>query len=158
MTDREMIIDNFVEKYFMICDSPHNLGIRRPLGVKTKDGRLGGLEFSNPTNFTLFVCSLYSDYLTDEKIYVSYMVQKWFNEKYDTMYGTINNYLDSNIKISLGPRSWLVEMNGEAWNWKELHKVFEGVYSEKILKMIYTSWYDNRVLEISEQHMNEPFY
>jgi hypothetical protein len=158
MTDREIIIDNFVEKYFMISDNPNNLGTSTAFGVRPIDNDGTFTEFTTVDGFITFVLSLYSNFITDEGISVGAMVQEWFYKQYNEMYGRIYAYLNSNIKISLGPRSWLVEKNGESWNWKDLYETFGGHYNMKTIKIIYTSWYDNRVLEISEQHMNEPFY
>lgn len=158
MTDREIIIDNFVEKYFMISDNPNNLRTSTPFGVGVINDIDTFPNFTTLDGFTSFVISLYSNFMTDENISVGTMVQGWFYKSYNEMYGRIHNYLERNIEVTLGPRSWLVEMNGEPWDWKELYRVFDGVYSETIIKIIYTSWYDTKVLEISEKHMNEPFY
>ena len=68
MTDREIIIDNFVEKYFMISDNPNNLGTSTPFGVGVINDIDTFPNFTTLDGFTSFVISLYSNFMTDENI------------------------------------------------------------------------------------------
>jgi len=153
MTDREIIIDKFVDKYYTISNLSSNGNIKVS-GIKNKDGTF---EYKYPNAFYKNVITLYSNFITDEKISVLEMVEDWYNSKQDEIYSVINKYLDENVNVSLDTKNWVVNVNGEIWSWKELVIIFDG-YDKQSVKFVYDKWFSKKVGELSEEILNENYY
>jgi hypothetical protein len=163
MTDRDLIIHRFVDKFYELSDVPTHNGNLIPFGIKQRgeyDESPYAHEKSNFATvgaFSEYVTGMYSDFDTDEGITVTEMIESWFKVKYDIIYKDINDYLTGYVKISLGMRNWETKVNGQTWFWKELINIFDDKYSEKAVKAIYDKWYRREVERISHEAMNEPF-
>ncbi len=153
MTDKEIIIDNFVDRYYTVDKLKLNGDIKVSI-IKNKDGTF---EYVTPFSFYRYVTNLYSNFITDENITVWKMVEEWYDSKNEKSYGEVIKYLDDNVSVSLGPTNWVVMVNNKEWSCKHLIAVFNR-HDKQSIKLIYHDWYGNKVKELSEEMLNKSYY
>ena len=152
MTDREIIIDEFVDKYYEVNDGPsHNL----EFGVKHKTDNCE--SYVTLTSFINFVVELYSNFDTDEGVTVYSMVNDWLMKQHDEAYYDVITYLDDNVNVTIGLTEWEIKVNGEPWSWEELIDKFDGRYSNNRIKFLYDRWYVDKLKSVSEKEMKNLF-
>jgi len=162
MTDRDLIIVGFVDKYYELSDVGHDTGRIVPFGLRFKKElhkehlSPGSSTYQTVHDLAYYVTGIYSDFITDEGMTVTEMINDWFKSKYDIIYTNIIDSLKG-VDIRLGVRNWELTRNGEIFFWKQLVNEFDGEYSKESIKVIYDNWYQRKVLEVSEAALNAPF-
>lgn len=162
MTDRDLIINNFVDKYYDIGNvvsndfSPFNITSKEDWSENTF--KRGDENYRGPASLIKYVCGIYSDFITDEGISISDMISDWYKVKYDEIVKDVMTYLNGRVTIELGTRNWVTIADGKPWMWKELIVMFNEQYDEGTIKWIYDRWYQDELIEVSEKAMNEPYW
>lgn len=154
MTDKEFIDKHILSNWVFDAHIPSHYGTAEFFVVTSTDG---SLSFAI-NKFIAFIKEIYGEWYCEiEGKYLSEIINEWFENKKSEALKDINDEL-INLNVILGPRSWqCVDEHGDIFFWKKLVLKFKDQYDKNLIKIIYDKWFENKVLEVSEKMMNEPW-
>lgn len=82
------------------------------------------------------------------------MGKEWYTETLKEATKDIHEYLDK-LDVQLGDYDWeIFDVDGKMFNEYQMIEELEDKYPEGLIVRVYDDWYTEKVLEVSEKHLN----
>jgi len=158
-----VVIDDYIKQYYYL-----RLSEIRLVGNTINENSV--MIISDQYNSAIFMKEFLDEvmliFAIDEKDLIVKHIYEWFGYEFnniklnfDSVIRDINYYFNSELTITLGPRSWDVKTKeGKDISLDEVSKYFRdsGVnfIDKKIMSRLYNLWFDDEIIKISSKMMN----
>ena len=147
VSDKEIIIDNFVDLYYDICYD--NKSDEIIVKSKLLDGSF---------NKDMFYHKIY-DYFNYDRSELTMIINNWFHEKYNKLSGELISHFEVKYRVGLGYTNWFV-MDDKGFTYDVNYGLPDAISAMEInddihlAQHVFDKWVEKKILEVSEKNMN----